>query len=163
MVFKIFVSYSTKDLVQVDLLKRQLADTLIEVFIAEHSVTPSQKLAPAISNAITECDIFIVIWSDNAKGSEWVPQEIGKADALGKIILPLILTEGMKLPGFISGLKYISVHKDQNQSLSQAREIILKAYHAKKAELERATQAKKDKDALVVMGIGAFLLWTISK
>lgn len=153
------------DLAQVELLKKQLAGTTIEVFIAEHSVLPSQELAPAISKAINECDLFVVLWSDNAQNSEWVSQEIGRADALGKNILPLVLTKGLKLPGFISRLKYISVYKDQDQSLSQAREIILNAYHSKANEIERAEQARKqkDKDALVVMGIGAFLLWASSK
>jgi len=164
MSFKIFVSYSTKDLTQVELLKNQLVGTTIEVFIAEHSIQASQELAPTISKAIMECDLFVVLWSNNAKNSDWVSQEIGRADTLKKTILPLVLDDGLNLPGFISRLKYIPVYKDENTSLSQARKIIVNAYESKKEQQKVAHEKKKkDSDTLVLMGIGAFLLWANSK
>ena len=164
MSFKIFVSYSTKDLTQVELLKNQLVGTNIEVFIAEHSILASQELAPTISKAIMECDLFVVLWSNNAKNSDWVSQEIGRADTLNKTILPLVLDDDLNLPGFISRLKYIPVYKDENSSLSQARKIIVKAYESKKEQQKVAqVKKKKDSDTLVLMGIGAFLLWANSK
>ena len=100
MIFKIFVSYSTHDLKQVELLKNQLKGTSIEIFVAEHSISPSQELAPTISRSISDCDLFVVLWSKNAQDSEWVSQEIGKAHALNKTILPLVLNKGLKLPGY---------------------------------------------------------------
>lgn len=163
MAFKLFVSYSTKDLSQVELLKQQLQGTPIEVFIAEHSVLPSQELAPTIAKAISDCDLFVLLWSDHAKASEWVPQEIGRASALGKPILPLMLSEGVELPGFIHGLKFLPIHKDPSGSLSSARSQILAEYEKKEQHLAAQAKEKKDKDALALMGIGAFLLWAFSK
>lgn len=165
MKFNIFVSYSTEDLPQVELLRQQLKDTPIEVFIAEHSVLPSEALAPKIAAAINGCDLFVLLWSPNSKTSDWVPQEIGRATALGKSILPLILSEGMHLPGFLQGLKYLSIYKDADLSLKKARELILEAYESKQDKEHKARQQKeqKDKDALALMGIGAFLLWAFNK
>ncbi|WP_394202477.1 toll/interleukin-1 receptor domain-containing protein [Marinagarivorans algicola] len=163
MKFKIFVSYSTHDIKQVDLLKSQLTDTPIEVFIAEHSVSPSQELAPTISNAISGCDLFVLLWSRYAQNSEWVSQEIGKASALKKKILPLILDKDLKLPGFISNLKYLAIY-EQQESLKKAQKIIIDAYNSKKNQLIKSELAKqKEKDTLVAMGAGAFLLWVLSK
>ena len=159
--FKVFVSYSTHDLAQVEKLQQQLVNNPVELFVAEHSVSPSQDLARAINIAIEQCDLFVLIWSKKAESSAWVSQEIGKATALRKKILPLLLDEGMQLPAFIQNLKYLPIHKDPDKSLAQARNIIVGAYEEKKNIESAATQAEKDK--LALMGIGAFLLWAFSK
>ncbi|MHB8201692.1 MAG: toll/interleukin-1 receptor domain-containing protein [Acidithiobacillus sp.] len=159
--FKVFVSYSTHDITQVTQLQQQLIGTSIEVFVAEHSVAPSQDLALAITTAIEQCDLFVLLWSKNAQTSAWVPQEIGKATALKKKILPLVLDDGINLPGFIQNLKYLPVHQNPTVALVQARQIIVGAYEQKNNQIAAAAQAEKEK--LALMGIGAFLLWAFSK
>jgi len=162
--YKIFVSYSTHDIEQVELLRQQLKGTPIDVFIAEHSVLPSEDLGQTISSAIEECDLFVVLWSQNAHNSGWVSQEIGRAGALNKTILPLVLTEGLSLPGFINNLKYIPVYHDPERAVITARELIANSYNNKAHMLAKAEEKKqKDKEALALMGIGAFVLWAFSK
>ncbi len=164
MKYKIFVSYSTHDIEQVDLLNKQLSGTPVDVFIAEHSVLPSENLGIVISNAIEECDLFVVLWSQNAQESGWVSQEIGKATAYNKPILPLVLTENISLPGFISNLKYIPVYKNPENAALQARNLIANSYNKKHQELALIEQKKQsDKETLALMGIGAFVLWAVSK
>lgn len=160
--FNIFVSYSTHDLDQVNLLKQQLANTPVTVFVAENSVLPSQELPKEISKAIEDCDLFIVLWSKNARDSDWVPQEIGRASALKKTILPLVLTEGLNLPGFISNLKYIAVFRDPNLALSQAREIAILEYN-KKVSLTQMKEQEQKNTTLFLMGLGALFLWAINQ
>lgn len=166
--FKVFVSYSTFDLQNVAELKRALAGTGVQVFVAEHSVLPSQALAPTISRAIAACDLFVLIWSKNAKASEWVSQEIGKAHSLRKKILPLVLTEGMALPGFISGLKYVPVFKDPAKGIVSARNVMLRLFQVKQAALfaqQAAEKQKKqgEKENMALLGIGALFLWAVSQ
>lgn len=159
--FNVFVSYSTHDLAQVSQLQQQLLGSPIEVFVAEHSVSPSQDLAQTINMAIEQCDLFVLLWSKNAETSAWVPQEIGKATALKKNILPLVLDDGMQLPGFIQNLKYLPIHSNPAAALEQARKIIFEAYEQKAKRAAAAAQAEKDK--LAMMGIGALLFWVFSK
>ena len=161
MQYKIFVSYSTHDIEHVELLKRQLIGTSIEVFIAEHSIKPSEDLGKEISKAIEECDLFVVLWSKNAQDSAWVSQEIGRADALKKSILPLVLTEGISLPGFISNLKYHPVFDNPEEAIIEAKEFILDSYNKKADSLAKVKKQNK-KNALAVVGIGAFLLWAFN-
>lgn len=161
MTFKVFVSYSTHDLEHVEQLQNQLTNSPIEVFVAENSVAPSQELASTIAKAIEDCDLFILVWSKNAKESDWVSQEVGRAGALKKTILPLILNDGMKLPGFIQDLKYLSVHKDPERALVQARQIVVGAYE-EKVRLESA-QAQAEKEKVALLAIGALLFWAFSK
>ena len=166
--FKVFVSYSTLDLQNVTELQRTLVGTGVKVFVAEHSVLPSQALAPTISRAIAACDLFVLIWSKNAKASEWVSQEIGQAHSLQKRVLPLVLTEGMALPGFISGLKYVPVFKDPAKGIVSARNVMLRLLKAKQAALfaQRAVQQRKkqkEKENMALLGVGAFFLWAVSQ
>lgn len=155
----VFVSYSTLDLENVETLQQSLKGTGVQVFVAEHSVKPSEGLSTRISSAIANCDIFVLLWSQNAKASEWVSQEIGQAHSQGKRILPLVLTDGLQLPGFISGLKYIPAYKDPQGSMEQAQKIILEQLRLKQAALEK----KKQNDSLALIGIGGFLLWAFSQ
>lgn len=157
--FKVFISYSTHDLKNVAELRQSLVGTGVEAFIAEHSVAASQPLSETISAAIATCDLFVLLWSANAKASEWVPQEIGKAHSLNKTILPLVLEEGLDLPGFICGLKYLPVFRDPQAAMAQAQEFILKQFEAKQA----AARQKEQEQARNVLVLGGLLLWLFSQ
>ena len=156
---KVFVSYSSLDLSNVAVLQQSLVGTGVEVFVAEHSVRASEALSAGISAAIAACDLFVLLWSVNAKSSDWVSQEIGKAHSLNKRILPLVLTEGLNLPGFISGLKDLPVYKNPAAAMERARSIILEELKAKQATIEK----QKQNEALVLFGLGAFVLWAFSQ
>lgn len=153
MKFNVFISYSTKNLQEVEHLRSILTNTPIEVFIAEHSVAPGEELASPISEAIKKCDLFIVLWSKSAKASDWVSQEIGIASGLNKKILPLVLEKDLNLPGFISNLKYLPLYENLQHGLAEAKKIAEKEYSKK-------VKSKKEKDStLAILGLGALLLW----
>jgi TIR domain len=162
MEFKIFVSYSTKDLEHVELLKAQLLNTPLQLFIAEHSVAAGESLSGKIQNAIATCDLFVVIWSKNAKDSDWVSQELGQAIAGRKPVLPLVLDQEHAPAGFVSDLKYIPMYKNVSDALVEARQIALDAYQ-KKSALVQQQQKQKESDQLAMFGIGALLLWAATR
>lgn len=157
--FKVFISYSTHDLKNVTELQQSLIGTGVEVFVAEHSVIPSQKLSETISSAITTCDLFILLWSAKAKASDWVPQEIGKAHSLNKTILPLVLEDGLDLPGFIKGLKYLAVFRDPPVAMAQAQDFVLKSFQAKQA----AIRQKEQENARNLLVLGGLVLWLFNQ
>jgi hypothetical protein len=157
--FKVFVSYSTHDLKNVAELQQSLVGTGVEVFVAEHSIAPSQSLSEVISSAIAACDLFVLLWSSNAKASEWVSQEIGRAHSLNKPILPLVLEDGLSLPGFISGLKYLPTFRDRQDAMGQAQDFILKQFQEKQVAA-RQKESEKDRNLLV---LGGFALWLFSQ
>jgi len=163
MAFEIFVSYSTVDLKSVEALRDLLKNSEIQVFVAEHSIKPSENLSLALTAAIRRCDLFMVLWSGNAKGSEWVMQEIGQAKALNKKILPLVLEEKLELPGFIQDLKYLSVYKDHEKALNEARDFVMGVYNEKKEAEKRAQSKNADAQALAFLGICTFFLWVANQ
>lgn len=157
--FKVFVSYSTHDLKNVTELQQSLVGTAVEVFVAEHSVIPSELLSEKISAAIVDCDLFVLLWSAKAKASDWVPQEIGKAHSLQKTILPLVLDEGLDLPGFISGLKYLPVYLDPQASMAQVQEFVLKKFQAK----QDAIRLKEQENTRNFLVLGGLILWLFNQ
>lgn len=117
MAYNVFISYSSKNLNIVDWARSTLNQPgHIEVFAAEYSVIPSQALNEEIEKAIRACDLFVILWSHDARGSDYVPQEIGIAKGCHKTILPVVMEHGVPVPGFISNLKYLAAHRDWNGS-----------------------------------------------
>lgn len=112
MAFSVFISYSTRDLLTADLVRQWVGHAGAQAFLAEYSVAPGQVLANDILNAIRQCDLFVLLWSAAAQGSDWVPQEIGVARGLDKAIIPVVLQANVALPAFIGGLKYLPLYRD---------------------------------------------------
>ena len=113
MAYNVFISYSTKNLHIVDWARSTLSQpSHIEVFAAEYSVMPSQVLNEEIEKAIRACDLFVLLWSHDARASDYVPQEIGIAKGCNKKILPIVMEEGVPVPAFISNLRYLPAHRN---------------------------------------------------
>lgn len=160
--FKVFVSYSTKDLDHVEALRAQLANTPLKLFVAEHSVIPGEDLSSKIKASISSCDLFVLVWSKNAKESGWVSQEIGQASAFNKQILPLVLDEEHAPEGFVSNLKYIQAYKSISDALSEAKNILLDAYN-KKSTLVLQQQQQQKESNMFGFAAAAFALWLVAR
>jgi hypothetical protein len=152
MALKVFISYSTKDIEIVNFVKSMLAGAPLEVFVAEYNVAPGTPLSPAIVTAIKQCNLFILLWSQNSRASEWVPQEIGIAKSEGKQIIPAVLQPNLPLPGFISDLKYLDVPKNPQGAFTWLRDNVL----------AKATEKQKQEGA-AWLAIGGALLWLFSR
>jgi hypothetical protein len=147
MPYNIFVSYSTKDIPNVDQLRQLLQLPDVQCFVSEYAVKPGTPLAPTIRTSILACDLFILLWSKNAAASEWVPQEIGIAHASQKPILPYTLEPGLSLPGFIKELRYVAAFQNPQQSLYELRETVLKN-----------SMTKQNQQSMAALAIGGLLL-----
>jgi hypothetical protein len=124
MAYSVFISYSTKDLHIANHIRAALSVLGVNVFIAESSVLPSMPLTPFIEAAIRQCDLFALLWTRNAKVSDYVPQEIGIAKGCNKTILPVVLEPGLRVPGFISDLKYLDASGNPAQSVAWLQQFV---------------------------------------
>jgi TIR domain len=149
MPYNVFVSYSTKDIPDVNALRAALQFPEVQVFVSEYAVAAGAPLAPTIQANIQNCDLFVLIWSKNAAGSEWVPQEIGIAHALKKPILPFVLQADVSLPGFISGIRYVAAYQNPQQATMMLREAVLRNSLVK----------QNQQNTLGLLAIGGLLLW----
>lgn len=134
MAYIVFVSYSTKDLPDVNAIRNILNLPDVQCFVSEFAVRPGARLTPTIETAIRACDLFVVLWSRNAASSAWVPQEIGVAHACKKPILPFVLEKGCHPDGFIKDVRYVAAYENPQQAMSTLREIVLKNSLLKKSQ-----------------------------
>lgn len=155
MPYKVFISYSTKDFDTVEKVRKNLDLPNVEVFIAEYSIEPGKSLSNEIMKAIKECNLFVLLWSPKSKYSEWVTQEIGIAKAENKKIVPIVLKEGMKLPGFIKDLKYLSLPNSPEKTINWLKEHIFK-------EAKEKLNKQQSNRVLASISILIVLIWLLS-
>jgi hypothetical protein len=152
MPYKVFISYSSKNLNVVQWARETLAQpSTTEVFAAEYSVLPGAVLNAEIIQAIRRCDLFVLLWSHDARASDYVQQEIGIAVDANKTILPVVMEPNLPVPGFISDLKYVAAHKNWEGSFRWLTQFV--------QENSARQQNQKKFAALVALLLGGLLLF----
>lgn len=112
---KAFLSYSSKDRVEVLKRAQSLRLAKIDIFQDVLTLQPADRWSEEILRHVDECDLFLLFWSRSAKESEWVEKEVKYAldkqkqspDKLPDII-PVII-EGpppVAPPGWLSHLHF---------------------------------------------------------
>lgn len=89
----VFISYSAKDKIVADAACATLEQHQIRCWIAPRDVIPGVEYGDALLTAITECHVFLLVFSSHADGSPQVRREVERAVAKGKIILPFRIEE----------------------------------------------------------------------
>ena len=79
MVQDVFVSYSTKDKTITDIIVASMEQNQIRCWYAPRDIKPSEDWGKAISNAIEESKIFLIIFSGNSNRSQHVLDELNLA------------------------------------------------------------------------------------
>lgn len=124
MSLKVFVSYSSKDMLTVTQIAEELEALNIDVFVAEHSIKPGENLNDSIIKSIKESDMFVLLWGRNASESDYVKQEIGIARGSDKQIIPFVINEGIALPEFIRDIKYIRAYENTDNAFKDLCETV---------------------------------------
>lgn len=106
---KAFISHSSVD----KPLARQVADEIRvrghDVWLDERDLGPGQPLAAALSEALQEIDVFVIILTENSVASPWVSYELNQAISMvvGSTvrILPLKF-DAAEVPSSLGGFIY---------------------------------------------------------
>jgi hypothetical protein len=72
---KVFISYAEEDRPTVLQYVQVLSAVEIENFMDILTLSPGQRWELELYKEIADCDKFLLFWSSNAKGSEWVVRE----------------------------------------------------------------------------------------
>ncbi len=90
----VFISYSSKDTEIVNEVVNMLETSGISYWKAPEMIPAGSNYAKEIPRVICECNIFLLIISEDSQRSIWVEKEIDFAINNRKVIVPLKLTEG---------------------------------------------------------------------
>lgn len=91
MAAKIFISYKAEEFSQAEWIRRRLTDAGFLCWMAPGSIPGGAKYAAYIPQAIRSCDIFVVVLSNKAQQSMWVPKELNQAINAKKKIMPFFI------------------------------------------------------------------------
>lgn len=154
----IFLSYSTKDLPTAQAVANRLRAEGYLVYLADETMRYGASISSELDAQIKACDVFIVLWSRNAKQSEWVSSEVGIAKAANREILPVILEEGLLPPALVSDRKFLPAYQGFQQALEWLSETA-GHHHAVKQHHE---EEQRKKNGLALLGLGALVLFALS-
>ena len=118
----VFISYSTKESDAANLVHSYLEGNGINCWIASRNIGGGESFAVQIVDAIQECDVFVMIASDNSNASNHVGNELSIAFTEKKPIIPFRLQE-FKLSKansyFLQQAQWINAYEDMNGALKQ--------------------------------------------
>src|SRR5215470_14659497 len=86
----IFISYSRVDREYAERLVAHLTAAGLPVWV-DHNLDYGDRWGTVIRERIDSCAVFMPIMTPDADGSPWVAREIIRAEAKGKLIIPLLL------------------------------------------------------------------------
>ncbi|MBG0788765.1 MAG: toll/interleukin-1 receptor domain-containing protein, partial [Anaerolineaceae bacterium] len=88
MAHDVFVSYSSKDKTVADSIVAAMENNGIRCWYAPRDIQPGDDWAEAITNAIDACQVFLMVFSENANQSQRVLDELNYAVSQEVVILP---------------------------------------------------------------------------
>lgn len=84
----VFISYTSADRSAANRAKAILESNGITCWMAPESIQAGLDYAQSIPAAIESCGVFLLMLSQNAQRSIWVPKEIDTALNCGKVVIP---------------------------------------------------------------------------
>ena len=149
--YRVFVSYSTRDVDWASYLQQLLIDAGVGVFVAEHDVALGVSLSRRISAELKACNLFILLWNRLSEASSFLQSEIFLAKLENKRILPLLLDRLAKLPPMLGDLKYLPLHRDPRSTLAETKKLV------------SDPAQKKAVCNLIAVALTAFIGWVLLK
>lgn len=98
----VFISYSSMDKNQIEVIAGKLEAAGISCWYAPRNIMPGQEWVGAINAAIEEAKIFLLVYTKNSNASRQVHNEVALAFNENKIMIPFRLSEA----GMSSEIKY---------------------------------------------------------
>ena len=118
----VFISYSSKNQSDADFIKRALESNGISCWMAPGSIPSGSNYAKEIPNAIRNCRVFVLILSQSAQLSVWVPKELDLAVNEGKTVVPFMIEDCQILDEFnfyLIGAQRLHAYYERAEAIAQ--------------------------------------------
>lgn len=90
---QVFLSYSTIDILQTIELRDFLEKNGIDCWMGKRDIPPGGDYTVEITSAIDQCEVFVLVLTENAQNSQYVISEIECARSKKKRIIPYMLKD----------------------------------------------------------------------
>ena len=86
----VFISYSSKQAALADHICQYLETAGIPCWIAPRNIAAGSNYTADIPNAITQCEYFLLVMTEDAQNSHWIEKELVDAENKHKKLIPFI-------------------------------------------------------------------------
>jgi hypothetical protein len=134
--YRIFISHSAIDRPWVEWIEQNARGVGIHAYLFEHDPQPGTYISTKVKQQIAECDAVVVLLTASSAQSAYVQQEIGFAEASGKLIIPL-MQQGLdpRCLAMLAGREYIPFDfRDPNAGLQPLLASLIKKHAIKQTE-----------------------------
>jgi hypothetical protein len=108
MAYKVFISFSVKDIDLARDISRRLKEAGIDVYSVDKSAVPGEAIFNKITVDLGRADEVLLILTDNSIDNPKLMYELGAATSLRKRVTPVIVgLEPNKLPSLMKGLNFV--------------------------------------------------------
>ncbi|MBR4879535.1 MAG: TIR domain-containing protein [Clostridia bacterium] len=170
----IFISYKTEDIAQARKVRDHLEHEGLSVWMAPDSITGGASYAAEIPPAIDNAKVFVLILSQKAQESRWVPRELDQAINDDKKIMPFMiedcplnsefkfyLTNIQRYPAFENYDKALKKMTDEIKQYLAPPKQEVKITEPKPKKVEKSKAPKKNKGKKIGLAILGVLLAVI--
>ena len=149
MAYAVFLSHNSRDGEWIKWIGGNAQSAGISVWLYEHDPRPGVLIADKVKEKIRACDALVVLLTENSRSSAYVQQEIGFAEACGKLIIPLV-QPGIE-PGALAMLEGREWVEFDFKNPERALAVLLDY-------LQRLKAAKETRQRAALVGFGTLLL-----
>lgn len=105
---RVFISHSSKDKPAVEALALALRERGIDPWLDKWEIGAGDDIVASINNGLDEADAGLIVFSENTMDSRWVSAEVSyliySRIEEGKILIPVVIEEGFKIPPLLRAL-----------------------------------------------------------
>jgi len=117
---KVFISYSHIDAKIVQELTCLLKEIGVNFFLDSKDINWGASITTKVHKGLADSSALIVVLSPASLKSQWVPYEIGYANAFGVTILPFLTHPSLDVPLYMKELKFVSNLDDVKRYFSES-------------------------------------------
>ncbi|MDR1055816.1 MAG: toll/interleukin-1 receptor domain-containing protein [Prevotellaceae bacterium] len=149
MAHDIFISYSTKNSNTANAICHVLEENKIKCWMAPRDITPGNDYAECIAEAIDNCRIFLLIFSESSQASKWVKGELNVAFDSNKIIIPFkventLLRGAMKI--ILNDKHWLEAYPNPELKFKELIEISKKLLPQDSLKNKKISEGKKERN-----------------
>ena len=89
---QVFISYKSEDAENANWLKSILEINGLSCWMAPDSISGGSSYANEIEQAISDCEVFLLLLSEKAQKSKWIEKELSLALSINKRVFPFMLS-----------------------------------------------------------------------
>ncbi|MCL2386144.1 MAG: toll/interleukin-1 receptor domain-containing protein [Defluviitaleaceae bacterium] len=144
----VFISHSTKDKATADKIVASLEQNEVTCWIAPRNISAGVNYGAAITRAIRDCKVLLLIYSENSNASEAVFREVQKGFEERRTLIPVRIDNipaSDDLSFYLSGIQWVDATREQEDYAELAQYIAslpknpLPEHHQKEKTSEEPT------------------------